>query len=220
MAATDSNDGPTGIVVQGTGRVAVDPDVATLRVGVSLVDPDLVRARREAGHKVSAARDRLLTDGVAPGDIRTARLDVHTSHDRPGNRRNHHVSTTLEAVVRDVAAAEAIVDRLFAEVGSGLELHGLEFDVTDRRPGRDRALELAVADARQTAERLAELAGVELGPVVSIRELADHHGPGFVPLAAAARMSAADAPVPVEAGRLELRVGVAMRFSITEGDRR
>lgn len=204
-----------GISVTGTGTASVEPDIATLRVGVSLVDRDLDRARNEAGARVTAARDRLLADGVAGADIRTARLDVHTSHDRDRGQRSHHVSTTLEAVIRDVTTAEAVVDRLFEAVGSGLELHGLEFGVVDPRPGRDRAIDEAVADARHTARRLADLAGVALGPVLAIRELDQHRGPFTM---AASRLARTEASVPVESGRLELQATVAMRFAIDQPD--
>jgi uncharacterized protein len=204
-----------GISVTGTGRVTVEPDIATLRVGVSLADRDVDRVRGEAAAKASAARDRLLAEGVAAADIRTAHLNVHTSQDGGRGQRTHHVSTTLEAVIRDVATAEAIVDRLFETVGSGLDLHGLEFGVVDPRPGRDRAIEAAVADARHTARHLADLAGVTLGPVLALRELDQHRGHVAM---AAPMMARAEVSMPVETGRLELQAAVALRYAIGEAE--
>lgn len=202
-----------GISVTGTGTVTVEPDIATLRVGVSLADRDVNRVRSEAAAKVSAARDRLLAEGVAGADIRTAHLNVHTSHDGSRGQRTHHASTTLEAVIREVATAEAIVDRLFEAVGSGLDLHGLEFGVVDPRPGRDRAIEAAMADARHSAQHLADLAGVTLGPVLAVEELDQHRG--HAPMAR--RMAVrAEVSMPVESGQLELQASVVLRYAIGE----
>lgn len=211
----DGLDGRLGISVTGRGRVAVEPDFATLRVGVSLADKSLEQARSDAAVKITAARDHLVAGGVAGSDIRTSRLDVHNAYDRDRHRQTFYLSTSLEATIRDLTAAETIVNGLFAAIGDGMETHGLSFGVEDPRVGRDRALALAFEDAQAKATHLAGLAGVALGPVLAISEGAS---PGHRPPARMAAMAASieTADIPIEAGELDQQASISVRWAIED----
>ena len=74
----------------------------------------------------------------------------------------------------------------------------------------------AVEDAKARADQLAGAAGVTVGALLSIEE-------GTVPWARAlstgvpTRMMAANAPVPIEGGTLDVAVRVTLTFAIAEG---
>lgn len=206
---------PTGgISVTGTGQVSVDAEIATMQVGVSLSGPDLEATRRAVATKATAARDHLSAAAVAGPDMTTSSLSVRSHQDHQSGRRVHHVSTRLTVVIRTLDAAEALVDELFSVIGDGIEMHGLTFGTEDPNAGRDLATTRAFEDALAKANHLAGLAGVRLGPVLSITEGGDgmHLPP---PMMRAAAMSA-DASIPIESGELDQRASVAVRWAIEQ----
>ena len=207
-------DETNGISVTGVGRVTVEPDIATLSIGVSLAGSDLEAIRSAASGKVVGARDHLLAAGVDRGDVQTDRLNVHTSFDQQTRQTTHHLNTGLRATIRDLVAAPVIVNDLFGIVGDGLEMHGLSFGTDDPDAGADQARERAVADARRKAEHLATLTGVSLGAVQSVVEGgAVHSGQ---PRMMRAMVASAEMDMPIEAGDLEKSASVAIRWAIAD----
>jgi uncharacterized protein len=92
------------------------------------------------------------------------------------------------------------------------QLYGLRFEIEDPSPLQAEARKEAVADARQRAERLAQLSGVKLGPAQSITEV-DGGGSGPMPMYASAR---ADSSAPVERGELTITTTVQIVYSLAE----
>lgn len=209
------------IAVTGSGSIDVVPTVAVLSVGVSDQNPSLQQARQSVTTKLATARRQLEAAGVADRDVQTSGLSVHPIHEpvhdqgrhAPGgrDRRRFHVSNTMTVVFRDgPGQAEAAIDGLFNTVGEGLELHGLRFDCDDTSGAESEARRLAFDQARVKAEHLARLAGVELGPVVSIVEGREpiHHGGGMFTMARTGEAMA------VEGGTLSVSVVLSVRWAI------
>ena len=69
------------IVVSGTGRVAVQPDVADLRLGVTVAKPTVEAARGEAAATMDAILRAVDGAGVARADVRTAMLSVQPRYE-------------------------------------------------------------------------------------------------------------------------------------------
>jgi uncharacterized protein YggE len=121
-----------------------------------------------------------------------------------------HASNTVEVTVRDLDKAGAIISAA-TRAGSN-EIGGIDFTIEDPKPIEEKAREKAVADARARAEQLAKLAGVTLGPVLSIQESG---GGGYYP-APMAMMKSAAADAPVERGELKVTRQVQVRFAIAK----
>lgn len=210
----DYVDGQTGISVSGTGRVAVPPEIATLTVGVSIEERSLVAAQDAVAVKTMAARNHLVTSGLAESDIQTTRLNVHNSHDRQLRRQTFHVSTSLTAIIRDLSKAESVVNGLFSAVGEGLDMQGLTFGVEDPSRGQQEARALAFADAAGKARHLAGLAGASLGSVLAMSETDSRRHEPMLRGRAAMAMSAEAADIPVEAGELDVVATVNVRWAL------
>ncbi|MGI9595510.1 MAG: SIMPL domain-containing protein [Acidimicrobiales bacterium] len=205
-------DGQTGISVTGTGRMAIDAEIATLQVGVNLTDKNLEDARAAAASKLNEARNHLTSSGVAVADIKTTRLNVHTSFDRSVRRQIYHLTTGFDATIRDLGSAESIVNELFDVIGDGMDMRGLTFGVEDPSTGRAEAIELAFEDAKAKATHLARLAGVALGPVLAISEAEPAHYEARPMMRSAVAQSSAD--IPIEAGELDQRATVSVRWAV------
>jgi uncharacterized protein YggE len=93
-------------------------------------------------------------------------------------------------------------------------LGGVSFSIADTKALETESRTLAVKDAQQKAQTLAQAAGVKLGRVLSITEGASYNPP---PMPYGRAMAAdAVAPGPVQAGSLEIATNVEMRFEIVD----
>jgi uncharacterized protein YggE len=148
---------------------------------------------------------------VAPADIRTSQLTVHpTTAPESGRITGYEVSNQVTATLHDIAAAGALIDQAAAAAGDAIRVQSIQFSVADESAARAEARADAVRRALAQARQLADAAGVGLGPVRSIVELAGEQPP--VPyMADAARAQAA---VPIQPGTQELAVTVEVVHDI------
>jgi uncharacterized protein YggE len=203
------------IVVTGTGRVAVEPDIAELRLGVTVGRPTVEAARAEAAGVMEAILASLDTAGVARRDVRTALLSVQPRYDYRDGRSptltGYELTNRVEATIRDLARLGEVVD---GTLGAGAtSMDELSFRLADPAPAERKARLLAMAEARAHAEVLAEAAGLALDGVTDIVEGSAVQPPTpFPKLARVAAFAAEDAATPVEAGSLEVAVSVTVTF--------
>jgi uncharacterized protein len=212
---TDQPGSSGTIVVSGTGRVAVDPDVAELRLGIAVNRPTVEAARAAAAEAMTAILDAVVAAGAAPRDVRTTLLSVQPRFDyRDGKAPTlvgYDLANIVEVTARDLAKLGAIVDGALSAGATSLD--GLSFRVDDPREAERAARVAAVAEARSRAEILAEAAGVAISGVADIVEGGP---PPAWPQPKAAQMlrASADAGTPVEAGTTEIAVTVTVTFRL------
>ena len=201
------------IVVSGTGRVAVQPDVADLRLGVTVAKPTVEAARGEAAATMDAILRAVDGAGVARADVRTAMLSVQPRYDYRDGRApvltGYEIANVVEVSVRDLSALGDVIDVTLTAGATSMD--ALSFRLADPRPAEREARRQAMAEARARADVLAEAAGVTVKGVSDIVEGQPMRPPG--PVAKAQRMAlAADAGTPVEAGTLEVAVTVSVTY--------
>jgi len=147
----------------------------------------------------------------APGKVKSAVSKSEVAAEAPLvklPRGFYNAGNNVELTIRNLDAAGKVVS---AATGAGADqVFGIRFDVEDPAPLLVDARKKAVEDARQRAERLAQLAGVKLGPAVSITEV-DTGGSGPVP--GFAMMKSANA-APVERGELTLTSSVQIVYAL------
>src|SRR3954452_16283251 len=204
---------PAGtIVVSGTGRVAVDPDVADLRLGVAISRPTVAAARTAAAEAMTAILTAVTDAGVARRDVRTSVLSVQPRYDyRDGKAptlTGYDLATVVEITVRDLATLGSVVDGALAAGATSLD--GLTFRVDDPREAEHAARTAAIVEPGAGADVLAAASGVTIAGVSDITE----GGPQPIwPQPKATRMlMAADTGTPVEAGSTEIAVTVTVTF--------
>jgi uncharacterized protein YggE len=209
--ATDQQTGT--IVVAGTGRVSVEPDLADLRLGVSVARPTVATARTMAAEAMESILAAVHTAGVEPRDVRTTLLSVQPRYDyrenQPPALTGYELSNVVEVTVRDLSRLGEVVDATLQAGATSLD--GLSFRLADPAPAEREARTRAMAESRARADVLAEAAGLAIVGVSDIVEGATSRPP--TPLMTAERMlSAADAGTPVEAGSLEISVTVTVTY--------
>ena len=201
------------IVVSGTGRVAVAPDVADVRLGVSVTRPTVDAARADAATTMDAILAAVDAAAVPRRDVRTTWLSVQPRYDyrddRPPTLTGYELANAVEVTVRDLARLGDVVDGTLRAGATSMD--GLSFRVADPAPAEREARLLAMAEARSRADVLAEAAGLTITGVSGIVEGAAMPPPG--PRMKAERMMlAADVATPVEAGSQEVTVSVTVSY--------
>ncbi len=202
------------IVVGGTGRVAVEPDVADLQLGVSIARPTVDAARSDAAAAMTSILAAVRAAGVADADIRTTLVSVQPRYDYRDGRApvltGYDLSNSVQVTVRDLAALGSVIDGSLQAGATSMD--SLSFRLEDPSQAERAARLAAVAEARSRADVLAEAAGVTIAGVADIVE-GGGTGPGY-PQPKAARMMLADSATPVQAGTTEISVSVTVTFRL------
>lgn len=201
------------IVVTGTGRVAVEPDVADLRLGVTLTKPSVEAARADAAATMDAILRGVDGAGVPRADVRTAMISVQPRYDYRDGRApvltGYEIANLVEISVRDLSRLGDVIDATLAAGATSMD--ALTFRLADPVPGEREARRQAMAEARSRADVLAEAAGLTIVGVSDIIEGQPIRPPG--PVAKAERLAlAADIATPIEAGMLEVAVTVSVTY--------
>src|SRR4030095_3535361 len=120
---TKKNKTEGSIVVSGTGRVSVQPDVADLRLGVNLSRATVDEARKDAGATMAAILTAVERAGVAQKDVRTALLSVQPQYEYRDNQppalSGYQLANQVEVTVRDLARLGDVVDGTLQGGGQG-----------------------------------------------------------------------------------------------------
>jgi uncharacterized protein YggE len=201
------------IVVSGTGRVAVVPDVADLRLGLSVARPTVDAARAEAASTMTAILAAVDAAGVPRRDVQTTLLSVQPRYDyrdgKPPLLTGYELANVVVVTVRDLARLGDIVDGTMRAGATSMD--GLTFRVAEPEPAEREARVRAMAAARARADVLAEAAGLTIAGVASVVEGGATPGPGPV-MKSERMMMAADVATPLEAGSQEVAVSVTVSY--------
>jgi uncharacterized protein YggE len=160
------------ISVSGSGKIAVVPDIATVRLGV-LIERNTARAAREAAAesmtRVVAALRKL---GIAEKDIATSNVSLGPVYSYPDNQapriRGYQLNNMVTVTVRDLDQLSDVLDNGITSGATTVD--GVSFDVSDRAASEAKAREAAVADAKAKAEALAKGLGISIAGVASVSE--------------------------------------------------
>lgn len=198
------------VTVTGEATVAVAPDTAVIRVGVSSAAKTAREASDANRKQMTAVLAAIKDAGIAARDIQTSRLSLQPQYD-PNRSGTAHLlgfqaTNQITVNIREIDKLAGIIDQAIAAGAN--EMSGLEFIVSEQSKLLDQARDDAIADARRKAERYAKAAGVKLGAVTSISEEGSTPPPRLMQ---AMRAGAA----PVAPGEQTLRAVVSVSFDIT-----
>jgi uncharacterized protein len=216
MLPTSPSDGPRTITVTGTGRASVRPDVADLRLGVTITEPTVGAARDGSAKALSGVIARLKTLGIADRDLQTSMVAVQPQYDysqqsAPPRLVGYQFTNLVAATIREI---DKVGDAIDGALGAGATtVDQIAFRVEDQSAAEAEAREAAVADARARADTLAAAAGVVIVGVAAIVE----GGAGPIPYPGPYErmaMSAKDAGTPIEAGMNEITATVTVSYLI------
>ncbi len=208
------------ITVVGQGSVRLEPDVATVSVGLETMGETVGEAVEANGVKMEAILASLEGVGIAQQDIQTTNFSVQldyspepmpraggTGSDEP--QPQYRVSNMVNVTIRDLDQVSETLDAVI-EAGAN-NIWGVNFGLEDSTDAQANARAKAVEDAQARAESLAELGGVELGPVMSMSEII---GGGAVPMPVMAAERAMGGAGPISPGEVEVSYQLQVSYFI------
>jgi uncharacterized protein YggE len=222
-AAQSSEVSPAeNITVVGQGSVRMSPDIAQISIGMETSADTVGEAVAENEAQMEEILAALLAAGIDEKDIQTMNYSIQLdrypeqvlrtesssaeSADEPAPV--YRVSNMVTVTVRDLESVGDVLDAVI-EAGAN-NIWGISFALDDPTTAQAEARSKAMEDALARAEALAELGGVELGPVMSISEVV---GATPVPLAAMSERAVAGAG-PISPGELEISYQVQVSYFI------
>ncbi|MGH3714251.1 MAG: SIMPL domain-containing protein [Micromonosporaceae bacterium] len=202
-----------GVLVTGTGRVSLPPDVLLVRFGAEVTGTGVQQALDSCSQAMAAMVGTLREAGTAEADRQTSGASLHQAHDNQGRPRGWTATQELTARLRDLGSAGDLITATIAAGGDAARLRTVSFDIDQAsepyRAARVEARRRAFGDAQATAEQYASLAGRRLGVVLSVQE---GHG-GYSP-PQPMRASFAMEAMPAEGGELDVTTMVEVRWEL------
>jgi len=220
IGTVDFNSQQEGIWVSGEGKVTVTPDIASLWLGIEAKADTVAEAQSQATEAMNSVMAALVDSGVDEKDIQTQYFSIYPviSWDKDTGEETaagYEVTNMVTVKIREIDNIGAIIDAVAVAGGDYTRISNISFSVDDPTPYYDEARQEAMADARDKAEQLAELAGVTLGEPTYISEWASYP--------VDYREMAMTAPVPVEdyttsisPGEMELTLTVQLAYAILD----
>jgi uncharacterized protein YggE len=196
------------VTVTGQATIAVAPDTALIRIGVSSQGKTANQASDTNAKQMTAVMAAIKNSGIAERDVRTSRLSLQPQYENKGGTTHllgFQVTNQVTVTIHDINQLPAILDRAIAAGAN--EMSGIEFVVSEQSKLLDQARDDAIADAHRKAALYAKAAGAKLGRVVSITEEGAPSPPHPV---AAVRAGA----VPVAPGEQRLRATVTVSYEL------
>src|SRR4051812_35598663 len=190
------------LTVTGNGSATATPDTALIRLSA------VHRARTfaEALAGAESAREEVVRSAreLVVSTVNLAVWPTSAQGEQPGFEARH----TLTIATGDLEVANELLTRLAYEVGTRLQVEGVDMTVRDPSAALDQAREAAFADARAKAGQLAALAEATLGQVEAVAE----GGASAPPPGAFAAMAKAD--VGLQPGETAIATSVTVTWSL------
>jgi uncharacterized protein YggE len=201
------------IAVNGTGTVTVKPDIADVRLGVSIQKPTVKEAQAAAAAAMASAVAAIRKTGVANDDIQTTTVSLNPVYDYPqgGGQKlvGYQFTNQVAVTVRDLSKVADVIDGAIAAGANTVD--GVTFRVNDPVAAESQARTAAMADAKARATALATAAGIRITGVAQITETS---APVPVPVPMAGMAKDSLVATPISTGTSDVVVTVAVSYTI------
>ncbi|MBI4458164.1 SIMPL domain-containing protein [Candidatus Uhrbacteria bacterium] len=205
------------ITIDGEGKATAIPDIALLDLGMTVERPTVSAAQKENTRVMNEIIAKLKAMGVDGKDIQTTNYSIYPSYDYLNGRQQLRGYTVAQSVKVKVRKLDNVSDILGAagQLGAN-QIGGISFSVDEPEKLRQEARLKALKNAKEKAEALADVMGVELRRVVSFSESSGGSTPPMFAKAYGLG-GGADMAVPrpeVEAGSTEVVVSANVTYEI------
>lgn len=214
------------ISVSGRGEVTAIPDVAVVRAGLESTAATVAEAQRKNTTTMNAFMDQVKRLGVEDKDRKTVGYTIAPKYeDRRESMTGRYVRPVL--IGYTVTQSLELKVRNFEKLGDVVAAVGryelnqvgeVSFTVDKPDALRQDALEKAILEAKQKAERLARAGGVQLGRMISFFESSEpipYRMDGPMMAVKGGIGGEASLPVPrFEPGQQELEASVTVTYEL------
>lgn len=167
--------GQRTITTTGEATVKAAPDNVVINLSVVTINPDLKVARQKNNSKLGSILELCKKENIKDEDIKTSQITVSPKYKYIEQKyvfEGMSVNQSLSITLRDISKYNDFLDAL---LGLGTRyIHGVDFKTTELKKHREEARSLALAAAKEKAEKLAAELSQKIGKPLVVNE-------GFVP---------------------------------------
>ena len=203
--------------VSGEGKVVVIPDEARVRMGIRKSGASVSVLQEEVNTVMSELVDELGQVGIKKEDIKTTSYSVNPDYQVEERRSVGYVAyAEVEVRVVELQKTGEVLD-LVGELGLE-QVGGLTFGLSDEleKEAMREARELAIDEAKEKAEELAQLAGMKLARIVNVSESGSYPRPYIMNDKSVLRSmdeeSEMSVPTQIEPGSSEIVTNVTLSY--------
>jgi uncharacterized protein len=167
-----SSNKATELSVVGEGKVEVTPDVAYVDSGITVNN---VKTVEEAQNQINQVNNKIVTAmqqlGVQKADIKTSNYSINPNYVYEGSESKitgYNGNVTISIKAKNVQLLSRIIEE--ATKAGANQIQGTRFEVDNPDKYREQARDIAIANAKEQAKRLATTLGVKLGKIVAFEE--------------------------------------------------
>ena len=165
------------VTVSSSSSVTVDPDMATIVLGVQTSGKDLKKVTDENTKLITKVQSAIKALGIK--QIETSNIFIYPMYDysdKGGQILNgYNVSNNLTITVNDLSKVSKIVDSAM-DAGAN-SVNQVSFFKKDDEPSYQKALKQAIEKSKSRAQASADAAGLKLGKVISISDSSSPYSP-------------------------------------------
>lgn len=171
--------------VTGEGSVFVKPDEAKATFSITSNAQTVAKAQSDADSVIQTLTKNLASLGVSDKDIQTTQYSVYPQYSQnlSQNITGYSATVQIEVTFRDF---DKLNQALSVAASSGANMIGqVSLTVSDeeRAKAEDKAREIAVQNAKDKAQKIANVSGLRLGKITNVTEN-NQRPPIVMPLAA------------------------------------
>ncbi len=213
-ARADEDKPKQTIRVEGQATLEVEPDQVRLILGVETRAPKAEEAARENAQAMDMVLRKVKGVLGQAGQVETVgyRVSPRYEWDRKNQVRRFvgfEAVNQVQVTSSDTTTVGRVLD-VALEAGAN-SISGPYWDLKDPTPARSRALVAALEDARLQAQALARAAGLELGPVLSIKVGGES---GYARPAEVMLKRSTNASTPIKPGKVQVPAVVSCVYSL------
>lgn len=203
------------ITASGEGAIEAAPDVAYISIGVITEGKELSKVQADNAAKMSTVMASLTKLGIKKEEIKTTAYNVSPKYDWNQSTGvstiiGYTVSNTLDVTINDITKTGSILDAVVAN-GSN-SINSVRFGLKNETELYNKALELAVKDAKAKATAMGKGLGITVVGVSKVSEVSNRTTPIYYERDAAMK-SEAQAVTPISEGQLKISASVSVEFS-------
>lgn len=206
---------PPIISVSGEGIVSVQPDRATITVGVVTREKNSAAVQSANARAAQSVINAIAALGIERRNITTGGYNFSPTYRQVNGRSEidgYEATNSVTVIVDDLSLVGKIIDAALANGAN--QINSLNFGLRNRVAAQDEALKLAVLDAK----RKAEVAAAALGKnILSVRNVTINSASVNAPrnFKMSRVEDSANFETPVESGSLQCSASVHVEFEIS-----
>jgi uncharacterized protein YggE len=209
-ASTSASTIAPAILTSGDAIVSKKPDLAVIGAGLESQQPTASAAQSDLASKAAKLIARIKSLPTADQDLNTTGYWIGPVYSPQGQSiTGYRAAEQLQIKWHNVDTVGRALDAIVQE--GGATNISISFGLADPKAAQAEARTLAIGEARAKAQSMASAAGVKLGQVIQVSDLASS---SRYPTPINYSGAAAAVPTQVPVGQLDVQVSVEVDFAI------